>query len=867
MNAQTATQTHQQKPSTIPTSSGLLQRKCVCGNHTLASGECEKCAKKNYGLQRKLFIGASNDLLEQEADRIADQLTASPGHSVVSGAPPRIQGLSGQGNAHISAAPASVDHALASPGRALEAPLRQDMEQRFGHDFSSVRVHSGAAAEQSSREIGAHAYALGHHIVLANNKYVLGSEVGMNILAHELTHVIQQEQQPRAWGTIQRLGFFEKVGVFLGLTEGTFDNKELKDYLNKITTSGKIEDQYDSDNKARAIVREWRKGTDDFILEPPAKVLLIKEMQSGFTGDDDERAILTLLLNSTHADVEAIFGPDGIDPDDLDSDFHGAEEKELLTFYDRAFVGGRNAVKKGTPTMQKQRLLGLSSPYTYADLRAFIDQRTDIIDRTVRDRPVKFRQWYANELSRQDAADLYTELQKMTADERDQAASDMARDRVKKGAQADVLDEEITSAKDKGSGERLARSQVVLRAEVLILDLGMQPLLKDIAQAAPRKKADFLKQTKPLKAAQKAEARTAISPVTQAEVKAEAAGAPPPPPPIFKEQLPGEKVKYGDKVAVRIPKLIDEKYDAIAKGRTEKEHSDPKQTHQLSEMQSIANQSKAEVDLVFGAFYNAKDFKAFQADKRNAPGKLIKKGNLHDAWQDEQDKRKADPGYQKASAKFWLYYLVQNDKADAANSIFKINSAHDASPSFGDDSKALNKEATLIRKAGDPIVTSESKRLFEIGRAWDAFQSSHEVSIQLFKKPDKREDRRSLWDMFFTLMHEYLHSLADPEYDKYANKLGGEHSTEGNTLIEGVDSLFTETAWTSAKNRAPTNVVRKEVEPDAVKAGEPFDPELLPVMPHRRYDTYSNAVKLMNVVGIRNLYAAYFQGEVKLIGK
>lgn len=66
----------------------------------------------------------------------------TPAHSAVSGAPPRIQRFSGQSSGQADAAPASVDHALANSGRPLEQALRQDMEQRFGHDFSRVGVHS-----------------------------------------------------------------------------------------------------------------------------------------------------------------------------------------------------------------------------------------------------------------------------------------------------------------------------------------------------------------------------------------------------------------------------------------------------------------------------------------------------------------------------------------------------------------------------------------------------------------------------------------------------------------------------------------------------------------------------------------------------
>ena len=136
-----------------PSQSGILQRKCACGGAAGMSGECEECSKKKrLGLQTKLKVNEPGDIYEQEADRIADQVMATPAHPAVSGAPPRIQRFSGQSNGQMDAAPASVDQALASPGRPLEPALRQDMEQRFGHDFSRVRVHSGAAAEQSARD-------------------------------------------------------------------------------------------------------------------------------------------------------------------------------------------------------------------------------------------------------------------------------------------------------------------------------------------------------------------------------------------------------------------------------------------------------------------------------------------------------------------------------------------------------------------------------------------------------------------------------------------------------------------------------------------------------------------------------------------
>jgi len=143
-------------------------------------------------VQTKLEVNEPGDRYEQEADRIADQVLATPTNLAASGAPPGIQRYIGQAPGPADAVPASVDHVLASSGRPLDPALRQDMEQRFGHDFSRVRVHSGAAAEQSAREVSANAYAVGHNIVFGAGQFAPGTHRGRRLIAHELTHVVQQ---------------------------------------------------------------------------------------------------------------------------------------------------------------------------------------------------------------------------------------------------------------------------------------------------------------------------------------------------------------------------------------------------------------------------------------------------------------------------------------------------------------------------------------------------------------------------------------------------------------------------------------------------------------------------------------------------
>jgi hypothetical protein len=203
--------------SLLPPAQGKLQRNCACGNHTVAGGECSGCGKEKDKfqrkannqstltngrslsltpfIQRKLTIGASNDPLEQEADRIADQVLAAPVRTAVRAAPPKIQRHTVPAAAEEGTAPASVDRVLASLGMPLEPELRQDMEQRFEHDFSRVRVHSGADAEQSARDVSANAYTVGHDIVFGAGRFAPSTHWGRRLIAHELTHVIQQNWQ------------------------------------------------------------------------------------------------------------------------------------------------------------------------------------------------------------------------------------------------------------------------------------------------------------------------------------------------------------------------------------------------------------------------------------------------------------------------------------------------------------------------------------------------------------------------------------------------------------------------------------------------------------------------------------------------
>ncbi|MCO6440814.1 MAG: DUF4157 domain-containing protein [Nitrococcus mobilis] len=192
------------KSGFIPVSTGQLQRKCACGNHAIGR-ECAECGKqKLLGLQTKLKISEPGDSYEQEADRIAAQVMATPARLASGGTPPPIQRFSGEAVNWSDAMPDSVHQTLASPGRPLDPASRAFFEPRFGHDFSQVRVHTDAKAAESARAVNAQAYTIGRDVVFVAGQYAPANRDGQRLLAHELTHVVQQSALPHSSAVAQR---------------------------------------------------------------------------------------------------------------------------------------------------------------------------------------------------------------------------------------------------------------------------------------------------------------------------------------------------------------------------------------------------------------------------------------------------------------------------------------------------------------------------------------------------------------------------------------------------------------------------------------------------------------------------------------
>jgi hypothetical protein len=92
--------------------------------------------------------------------------------------------------------PPAVHDVLRSPGQRLDGATLDFMESRLGHDFGAVRIHADEPAGRSARAVSAVAYTVGNHVVFERGAYRPGTQDGRRLLAHELTHVIQQDGAP-----------------------------------------------------------------------------------------------------------------------------------------------------------------------------------------------------------------------------------------------------------------------------------------------------------------------------------------------------------------------------------------------------------------------------------------------------------------------------------------------------------------------------------------------------------------------------------------------------------------------------------------------------------------------------------------------
>lgn len=216
-----------------------LQRKCACEG---GSEPCHCNDEDEVGpVQPQLVVNEPGDEYEVEADRTAELVTqrmaasvrASGGAGNIQKAPaiPRIrpyvqrqeQGSGGSGRANAGSIESRIESASSSSVPIAES-ARAPLEDRFGVDFSGVRIHTDSAASSLSNDLDALAFTHGRDIYFASGQYSPSTPSGQRLLAHELTHVVQQSggngptQLQRSPKVIQRAPAMETKRYYFTLT-------------------------------------------------------------------------------------------------------------------------------------------------------------------------------------------------------------------------------------------------------------------------------------------------------------------------------------------------------------------------------------------------------------------------------------------------------------------------------------------------------------------------------------------------------------------------------------------------------------------------------------------------------------------------
>lgn len=218
----------------------------------------------SYAAQAKLTVNQPGDRYEQEADRVANTVMRMPEHAtpVPAISPLMAAGLQGKfpecaaqeeeavqremaGARSVTASShlESQFQSLEGRGNSLPPELRGFFEPRFGRDLSSVRIHTDGPASESARQLRARAYTRGNHVVFAAGEYAPHSHEGRQLLAHELTHTIQQASRGNT--QIQRwvlpTDWLDYIGLAIDIGERVYielayDEGEEKDFQRFVNT-------------------------------------------------------------------------------------------------------------------------------------------------------------------------------------------------------------------------------------------------------------------------------------------------------------------------------------------------------------------------------------------------------------------------------------------------------------------------------------------------------------------------------------------------------------------------------------------------------------------------------------------------------
>jgi hypothetical protein len=347
-----------------------------------------------------------------------------------------------------------------------------------------------------------------------------------------------------------------------------------------------------------------------------------------------------------------------------------------------------------------------------------------------------------------------------------------------------------------------------------------------------QKSPDLLKNTQSLDDKERAAAARAIS--TEARVNPVTGALP-----TFNPEIP-KKGKYKNRLKKVVEDVILAEYKMYGKGKAAA-HADSTKLFDWPIIGVIALESQKATDSVFGEYTKAK-----------SPPPLQKDVNIKDAWDDKVLQLTAGGKAKEDAAADWRVEKILTGD----DSVARLDEEHGAIQSRVD-------EKPIVADVKSAMITKYRTELIETHKGWPGYADPDKgkIYIQRFKETNKKKEkdanRWSMWDFYQTFIHEYIHTIEHKDHVTWRKTMAAQKG--GFTLREGTADYFTKIVWNGI---TINDALRKKIE------GPYHDPvDKFAVQKLNVYKESKNAERLAGIVGLRNLAAAFFLGNVELIGK
>jgi hypothetical protein len=410
-------------------------------------------------------------------------------------------------------------------------------------------------------------------------------------------------------------------------------------------------------------------------------------------------------------------------------------------------------------------------------------------------------------------------------------------------------------ARRRAIGERVQRADVALQGHYRTIAVGQVttgPNAPPGGWPAGSRPTGLMAGTHAPSQAERDQLRNAMAPARRRTASGQLAD--------FHSVIPGQTDAYEQRIYRTLHEEIDRLYADLVRDKGPTEHADLAHVNPFDRYEAIADIAKEETDGVFGKYITGPPF-------RHGRGRHL--GNLRDRFEEEQGAQAAlGPRGRRRQAEQLIEYFIQS----GYGGITRINTEHDAVPERTTLSPGESRsEAAILHGAVVTIAAAREAELLAIDRGWEGTAGGGIVSLQRWRVADEAGDpagqgqRRHFWDVFQTMIHEYLHTLTHERYYAYARTLpGGDAGVQYNTLVEGMTSAMTEIVWANVAARVGQPALSERVEGTTLYVDEATSRAACPPIP-ARYPSYHQAMEMISVVGPRNVFAAYLLGEIDMI--